>query len=222
MQKNRKEAIGLFLKILDKLEKGNKNIKIYEEKLNSLSDVDFDNLMKKMLDREVVLPYYASNLVDKDVTIKNALAVGKELGIKSFQRLWLTDHLTGVKFLTPLAYKVMYSVVRRQSQHVTKGKSVVDSSKYIDSLTGQPAGASKSSRLSLPEIINLDSVGLHKSIEELINVRGGNELGFRLAKRNIINNGKYSLKSIEGLGTRPTSTETLKSFLLGQHFKSNL
>lgn len=222
MNKKQEEAIAWFLDMLHKLQPDNKNIKIYKEHFAKLSEENLNILRDKLISGEVVLPYYSSNLHDRDVNIQNALIVGKELNIDFFQRIWLVDHITGVKYLTPDRYLVMHTPIRRQIQHVSKGKSVAENSKFIDSFTGQAAGTSQTSRLSLPEIMTLESVGLHKCLEELLHARGGDQEGFRYLKRSTINTGKYSLKDIEALGTRPTSINTLNAFFRGMHYFSNL
>lgn len=219
---NREEVIDYFLGILNDLQKGNKNITMYREHLNGLSDTAFEELMTKLADGTVVLPYYCANLLDKDVDVKNALEVGDKLGLDFFQQLWLVDPVTKVEYLTPEKYFTLHLPVRRQSQHVTKGKSVAVDSSFIDSLTGQPAGTSKTSRLSLPEILNMDSLALRQGIIELIGVRGGYTKGFEYSRRQLMNTGRYSLKDIKELGGRATSTETLRSLLHGMHIVTNL
>ena len=216
----RDKVIKFFLDTLNELQEGNKNIKMYKKHFESLTDSAFHDLMVALQNGTVVLPYYAANLVDKDLEIPKMISVGRKLGVNFFERVWLVDPVTKVKYLTPEKYPIVTLSVRRQSQHVTKGKSVAESSMFIDSMTGQPTGNSQVSRMSLPEINNLASLGLHKAIEELITVRGGNVKGFLFAKRAMLDTGEYTLKSVEDLGHKVTSTETLKSFLLGCHFES--
>lgn len=219
---NRKEVTKWILDLFEELQPGNKNVKILKTKLEELSDTAFAELVEKLADGTVILPFYCEPVTDKEIPIENLISVGKKLGINFFQKLKLTDPVTGVEWLTPNAYMVLTLPARRQSQHVQKGKSVSENSNFIDSLTGQPTGPSKTSRMSLPELMNLDSLKLHNSIQELIDVRGGNELGFRTAKRNLINTGSFSIREIKELDTRVTSTQTLKSFLLGMHYQNNL
>jgi len=219
---NRVEITKWFLDKVNKLQPGNKNVEMYKKHFDSLSDKAFAELMEKLASGKIVLPYISANLKDKDVEVPNALKVAKELGLKVFQRLWLIDPVSGVKYLTPEEYFIIHMPVRRQSQHVMKGKKVVEDSSFIDSLTGQPAGTSKTSRLSLPEIMNLDSLGLRNGIEELISIRGGNVIAFRESKRKILTTGTYTLKEMRELGSRAVSNETLKNLLLGMHISSNV
>ncbi len=219
---NRKQVTDWFLTKLHDLQPNNKNIEFYKKYLNNLSDIEFTNLMEDLKTEKKVLPYYCANLHDEDVPLENSLKVAKQLGLELFQRIWFIDPITKVKYLTPEKYFIIHLPVRRQVQHLEKGKSVVENSDYIDNLTGQPTNVSKTAQISLPELLTLDSLGLHKSIEEMINVRGGNELAFRDAKRSLINTGKYSLQQAKELNSRPTSIETLRSFLLGMHIDSTI
>jgi len=219
---NIQQVTNWFLNKLHDLQPNNKNIVFYKKWLPSLTDEEFDTLMEELKEEKKVLPFYCANLEDTDVPLENSLKVAKDLGLDIFQQLWFTDPVSGVRFLTPEKYFVIHLPVRRQVQHIEKGKSVVENSEFTDSLTGQPTGVSKSVQISLPELLTLDSLGLHNSIQELINVRGGNEVVFKEARRSVINTGSFSLKRLEETNTRPTSVETLRSFLLSMHIDSTL
>lgn len=219
---NRKKAEKWFIEQITKLDPDSPNIKMYEEFFKDLSDKEFDKLMKDIEDGVVVLPYYSTNLSKKPMDISKILKLADDLGINFFQRIWLTDPVTGTKYLTPHEYLVIDLPIRRQQQHLVKGKSVVENSKYTDPLTGQPTGPSRSSRLSLPEIMILESAGHLSMIEELMKVRGGDNLAYREARRLMIEQGTYNLETIEELQSRPSSTETLKAFLFGMHIDNNL
>ena len=218
----RVEVTEWFMDKIRKLQPGNSNIEMYNTYFSSLSDSEFTELMEKLKNGEITLPYYAANLHDKDIGVEDSLKVGDELGIEFFQRLWITDEVSGIKYLTPEKYLILYLPIRRQAQHVSKGKSVAETNTFTDSMTGQAAGPSRTSRLSLPEIMNLEAAGLKNAILELINVRGGNIEAFRLSKRRTLDSGSYTLKEMEELDTRPTATATLHSFLLGMHLSNNV
>ncbi len=219
---NRKKAEKWFIDQISKLDPDSKNIAMYKEYFATLSDKQFDNLMKDLKEETKVLPYFVSNLGDQIMDIKKILALADEIGIDFFQRIWITDHKTGTRYLTPEKYLVIDVPVRRQQQHLVKGKSTVENSKYTDPLTGQATGISRSSRLSLPEIMILESSGHVSAIEEFIKVRGGDNAAYREARRLTMEKGGYNLEEIEALGTRPTSTETLRAFLFGMHIDNNL
>lgn len=218
---NRAEVTKWFIDKLNQLQPGNRNVETYTTYLNALTDLEFSELMVKLKNGDTILPYYAANLYDRDVGITEALKVGDSLGINFFQQLLITDDISGTTYLTPERYFIVHLPIRRQAQHVDKGKSVALNNKYTDTLTGQATGPSRTSRLSLPEIIYLESANLTSAITEFINIRGGNVLGFREAKRQTLNTGQYSLHDIGELGSRPTSSATLHALLLGMAYENN-
>lgn len=219
---NRKAATKWFLDHLKSFNADSPNVKLYEDYFKGLTDKDFNALMDKLASGEEVLPYYVSNLGKEKLQMDKILKLGDALGVDFFQRIWMIDPVSKVKYLSPHKYFIVDLPIRRQSQHLIKGKKVADHGKFTDSMTGQPSGVSRTSRISLPELMILESSGHHKAIEEMIKVRGGDVEAFRKAKRLSIDQGGYSLKTIEELGTRPTSTETLRSLLLAMHLDNNV
>jgi len=219
---SRAAATKFFIDKIDSIQPGNDNVEMYKTYFKGLSDKAFSTLMDKLESGEETLPFYIPPLKGKPLSIQTLLNVGDSLGIDFFQQLWLTDSITGVKYLTTQKYLILDIPVRRQSQHLMKGKSVSLNSKYTDNLTGQATGVSRSSRISLPEIMSLESAGHVKSIEEMIKVRGGDPVALRKAKRLLIDRGYYNLDEIAELGTRPISTETTRAFLLAMHLDNNI
>lgn len=218
----RKEVTEWVLGLMNTFRPGNENVATMRKFLESKSDKEFEALMLRYKNREEVIPYYNANLKDKDPDMLDIKKVGDKLGIEFFQRIWITDPITNIRYLTPERYLIVHLPIRRQAQHIDKKKSVVEDSNHIDSLTGQATGVSKTSRLSLPEIMNLESLGLNQCIDECINPRGGNELAFREAKRSMYTSGRFSLQDVESLGSRPTATITLKAFFRAMHIDNNL
>ena len=219
---NRKKATEWFIEKISKLNPTSPNVKMYEDFFASLSDKEFDQLMNKMEKGEIILPYFVSNLTKEVIKMQKILALGDELGINFFQRIWINDPISGAKYLTPEKYLVIDIPIRRQQQHLVKGKSVVENSKYTDPTTGQATGPSRTSRVSLPEIMVLESAGHLSALEEMLKVRGGDSKAFREARRLTIEQGGYNLAAVEQLDSRPTSTETLRAFFFGMHIGNNL
>ena len=193
--KNRKKAESVFLARISKLAKNQVNTEMYKKFFASLSDAGFAKLIKD-ISEGVVLPFYSANMGDVPIEIKDVFAVGDDLGINFFERLWITDPVTGVKYLSTEEYMVIDMAVRRQRQHLVKGKSVNVDDRHTDSMTGQAMGngVSRTSRLSLPEITILSAGGHDSTVEELIKVRGGDTAAYRYSKRSTLDTGEYSLK----------------------------
>lgn len=223
MSTNRTAATKEAVKLLSMFDGYNDSVKEIEAQLNQLSDTAFDSYMKKLRDGEEYIPYYMPTLSKVKITSEKNLKIGKKIGVKFFQRLWLTDSATGNTYLTPLKYLVIDLPFRRQQQHLIKKASIPKDNKHVDELTGQVTGKnSKGSSMSFPEMQILYSQGLNESIRELYKFRGGDEVAHRNLVRNIITTGDNSLDNADDGVSRPKSTETLSILLKAAHLANNL
>lgn len=219
---NRIAATEFIIKYIDKLLPGSENPKLLRQSLEAMSDEEFDAYMGKLERGEEIIPLYAPNLGDKKLSVERNLKVAEELGHNFLQRIWWTDPSTGMTYLTPERYLVILLPLRRQIQLLQKKISIPEDNKHVDELTGQPAGASASSKLSFPELQVLFSQGLDRSIEELIKFRGGDSKAFNAMNRDIIDKGGVSLDSVAISATKVKSTQTLSTFLKTMHLDNNL
>ena len=219
---NKQKAIDNFLSIIAIALPGSPNLEILRNRFEKMSEKEFAKMIEQIENDELIIPVTVSNLGDEVVKLENILKAGDKLGVKWFERIWIHDPVTGVKYLTPHEYLLLDLPIRRQQQHLVKGKSVVENSKYTDPLSGQATGPSRSSRLSLPEVMILESAGHLKSIEEMMKVRGGDNVAYRESKRIISEQGAYNLSTLEQLKSRPTSVESLRAFLFAMHIDNNL
>lgn len=219
---NRKAATAEAVKWLEELLPGSENARVFEEQLNRLSDAQFDAYIGKLESGEATVSLTAPNLSKHKLTIENNLRVAKLLGHDFFERLWLTDPVTNVLYLTPVKYMVVDLPLRRQQQLLVEKMSVPEDNNHIDELTGQPAGVSAAARVSFPELQVLYAQGLDASIEELIKFRGGDIKAFQAMNREIVNTGGASMASIKRVPTRVKSTETLSTILKAMHLDNTL
>ena len=218
---NRKAAQAFILEYMDRILPGGENKALYEELFASMSDKDFDKLMAKIKEG-FVLPIIAPNLNEAKLDTSRNLKIAKELGHSFFEQIVLTDNDTGEEYTTPHKYMVVDMPVRRQSQLLDKNMSTPANNSVVDELTGQPTGVSKGAALSFPELGVLLSIGVDSAIEELIKLRGGDEVAFNAMNRQIMETGEADIDSIKTLGSKVKSTETLSSLLTGMHLRNNL
>ena len=134
----------------------------------------------------------------------------------------MVDPETGVEYMTPNEYLILPLPLRRQKQHLAHGKAVPEHSKHVDLTTGQVTGVSQSSRITLPELMIMDSAGAEKGIEELLKARGGDQKAMKMAKRQTIDTGVFTLQSLGELGSRPTATETMAAIFYAMHLDNNI
>lgn len=223
---NRKAAEAWFLTFIKELEAiigTSNNSKLYAEFLGAMSDKSFDKMMHSIRAGDLTLPFFSENMGDGTVPSRKVRDYAeKKLGVEWFQRLTITDAVTGDTHITPVSYLVMDLPVRRLAQHIFKKISLPESTKIVDHLSGQATGASKGSTVSFPELGVLNDRGLHNTITELVKARGGDEIAFNAMMEQVENNGGFSVKAIEELGSQPKAVETLQLLLLACHIDSNL
>ena len=216
---NRKKATDMILKYVDKILPGGKNKEMYENILSKLSDKEFDAYMKKLESGEEALFLIAPIMNKAKLSLDNNLKIAEALGHNFFEKLWLTDPVTGGTYLTPIPYLVVDLPLRRQAQTLDKKMSVSSGDGNTDIMTGQ--STSKGASLSFPELQTLYAQGLDKSIEELIKVRGGDEKAFLSSSKSMIETGSFSLSKLDYSG-KVKSTEVLGILLKAMHLNNNI
>lgn len=219
---SRKDAENVWLDYVKKVAGKTNNVELYKELFEKMSDNEFDSLMTRAESGGFILPLYFENLGNDSPDVEKMLDLGESLGVKWFQKLTLTDHITGEAYKTPIEYLVIDLPVRRQVQHLRDKISLPASDKKRDHLTNQATGESKGASVSSPELQILADKGLLNSAEELVNARGGNEEAYRTMMDSISETGTFSLESLKDLGGKPQAVDTLKALLLGLNIKSTL
>lgn len=223
MAKNRKAAEAEILKWVSKIDPTGLNAKMYKEQIfPSLSNDAFDKWMGMIAEGKDYIFLNIPNLTGSKVNVANNLKVAKEMGVELFQRIIQTDPITGKRYMGVKKYLIIDLPVRRQIQMISNKISVQDADVKYNDLTGQVSGTNKGSSMSYPETLVLYSQGLDASVTEFLKVRGGDTKANRIVTDAIINQGEASLASVENLGTRAKSTETLSTYLKAMHLSNNL
>lgn len=222
MAGNRKAAEKFILDNIDKIAPNSGNKELYQRRFKSMSDRQFDQFMTLLHNGELTLQIKMPTLEDANIDVNRNIKIGKELGYDFFQQLRLTDAATGQTYTTPQKYLILDLPLRRQAQLLVKKMSIPEDNTVRDTISGQPAGASKGSKVSFPELQVLYALGLDRSIEEMIKVRGGDEIAFNAMNRSIVQNGGASLDSIRALNSNTKSTESLSAYLTAMHLDNNL
>lgn len=220
---NRNKAQEFCLKLIKAMNPNDdSNVKIYEERFKSMTDREFESWMHELKANKEYLDFTAPNLKKIDPKRNDLIKLAKRLKIALYQRLELTNPRTGIRYITPNEFLILNTIVRRQSQHQTKGKSVPEDNLQVDVITKQPVGKSDTSALSLPEFMSLEAMNHINALIELTNARGGNDKAFREMKRQLLDNGEISLKDLAELDSRPGSVDAMKAYLNAMHYQNNI
>lgn len=222
-QKNRKAAEKFIIDSIEEMLPGGGNKEYYESLFASMSDRDFDELMRDFESGKVRPVIYAPNFSKNSLNVKRNLELAEKHGHNFFERIWIhSNNPDEAPYLSNNPYMVVELPIRRQAQLLTKKISVPENNRSVDQLTGQPSGVSKASKISFPELQVMRSMGLDQSLRELIKFRGGDIGGFNAMNKVISKDGSVSMDAIEPYTTGVESTSALKVFLTAMHLKNTL
>ena len=192
----KKKILDFICKLCDTMEPSGLNSKRYRRIIGQMNDKEFDQFMNYMKEGKWQLHLVAPNMI---VNLQNEdlLKACDLIGLDLFQRVWMYDRATGRKYLTDNKYMFVKLPIRRQQQFLDEKISVPDNDRTIDGLTGQVTGDSRACSITNPEIQILAARGLDKTMQELVNVRGGNIHGYSEFRRMLEENGEADLDMID-------------------------
>lgn len=219
---SRQLAEQFILSTMTELAPGGENTVIYEKLFKTMSDDEFDSFMGKLESGEIRLAVITPNFGKTGITVENNLKLAEKLGHNFFQRILIEGDENTPSFMTPIPYMVVDLPLRRQAQLLLKKISIPEDNKVVNNLTGQPTGRSKGSKISLPEVQVMASMGLDRTLEEFMKYRGGDTKGFDAMNSSIETTGGVRLDAIKHLSSGVESTNTLRIFLKSMHLDNTL
>ena len=199
---------------------GKENGDIYTELFKGMNNAQFDAWIARIRDENLTLQAIVPNFNKVKHTAEEMIANCRRVGFEPFQRIKMQDQATGIKFLTPIKYTLLYLPIRRQAQLLAFKNSIPKNTKHVDEMSGQVTGASKGSRMSQPELLTLYASGGHdKFIEEMISIRGGKEEALRKLNTSLIETGVAYILQVQDDSGDVRSLETFKGLLLAAHLE---
>lgn len=222
MAKNRAKAQEFWLKYIKKICQDDENYNRYKTMFESMNDKQFDDYVQAVKKGENFTVVISPNFSKKRPDVATNLAVAKELGHNFFQKLWVEGKGDTPTYKTPIPFLVCDCPVRRAAQSLQKKISVPDNMRVIDSLTGQPTGASQGAKISHPELQVCVALGLEKSMVELMKNRGGDVKGYAALRAFMSNYGRANLNNLSMFSSGVESKRLLNSYLTAAMLRSNL
>ncbi len=222
MAGNRKAAEHEILTIIDAMIPGSPNTQLYKDKFAAMSDEEFEQFIIDLKSERAHLAIVSPNFGKHQLDTGRNLELGKKLGHKWFQRIWMPAKGDAPAYLTPVEYLVVDLPLRRQAQILDKKISVPGHNNAVDNFTGQVTGDSAGSRMSFPEIQVLAAQGLESSLVEFLKYRGGDERGFVAMNAMFTRTGGASQAAVEPYAGTVKSTQTLSTFLSAMHLRNTL
>lgn len=220
MDEKRKKTEEFIYKNLDIIDPSGFNSKRRRDQFAKMSDTQFREYMVRLREGTDKLPIETPNMV---VALKQAdLKRGAEsLGVKLFERVKIWDTATQRYYLTPFPYLIVELPIRRVKQYLMDKISVPDSDRVINPMSGQVTKPDKGSAISMTEAQTYDSKGLHRNLDELLTVRGGNLEAYAAFKAALEQGGSARLSELDfGAGVR--SVVVGQALLESMHLSNNL
>lgn len=221
-KENRKRAEEFVLDILERMAPGNPNVEETRKKFASMTDKDFAEFVEAIEKEEQGFVFVQPNFADHKVTTANNLKLDKDLDFSFFTTVERVDPDTGLKFIRPKPSMLLSVYVRRQSQTNENKISIPDDDKRVDAYTGQATGESKGASVTATEVQLQHAQRMDMINLEQLKYRGGDEVGYRMLKRQAYENGEVSLAYLNRLGTKAKALDFIAFNLMGGHLDNNL
>lgn len=213
------KAIALMKDLLP----NSNNMEITRERLDRLSDKEFEELMMKFKNGEDYLQLFTTPGDDNSrLNMDRIHDVADKWKVKLYYRVWKKDKGSGWELSTH-HYPVLLLPVRIQQQLISKSVRIPKDNKHIDYFTGQATSKmSKGARVSYPELHNYLASGLMKTAEEMLHFRGGSKKGMQLLENSIVQTGGASIDALKPYTGEVGATTMLHHYLTAMQLKSTL
>lgn len=184
------------------------NLALYKARFAEMTDLEFTEFMNDLDSKKINLALIQPTGVKNTVTVEKNMKVAKEMGVVVIDNI---IYKTKNPYMVNVPTAILRLPVKRTVQILSSKIGVPKDNKTIDTSTGQATGASKGSRITLPELQLLDAMGLDKSLVELMKIRGGDLGAYRAYSASLENYGEASQEVINQYGTGVVSGKTLRS-----------
>lgn len=218
----RKEAEAEVLKYIQAIDASGQNTQLYRDKFSKMSDREFELMIDGLENGTERLCIVMPNFGTTKITVENNFRVADMLGYSFFQRICMPARDGLPAYLSPIPYPIFDLPLRRQAQLLEKKISIPQDNNSVDNLTGQVTGASKGSKISWPETEVIASMGLDKSLTELLTVRGGDAGAYNAMSALIQRHGYVNLHDIAPYATGVKSKKALNVLLNSMMLSSTL
>lgn len=222
MSKNRKAAEAVVYEFLNGVLPNSKNNDIYKKLFEGMDDDDFYKWIQDLKDRKTFIALIAPEGAETVLNFSRNLKLAEKWNHKFYQRIWLIDPHSGIKYLSNNPYLIIRLPLKRQAQFLIDKISIPEDNYSVNNLTGQATGKSKGSTISNPELQILNALKLDSSTIEMIKMRGGDLIAFNAMNNQIYETGSASIEAIDSLGTNVKVVQSLSTILTAMHLSNTL
>lgn len=220
----RKKFMDHLCKIMDLLDPTGDNSKLYHQKLDPMSDKEFDRWVQRFFADPKQNLYLEIVEYERDLKIENIEKCAEYMGVPLFERVampYLTGDLDNV-IVTPEPVPVGWIHEKRMPQTLMKKSHGSISIDKRDPRTGQVTGDDKSSRNSDQESVGMVAVGAMYGLRELMGPRADDMVAKNQMYNAIAKNGYVSLDELEDDPYNKVSLNSFNAYFLMQGVCTNL
>jgi hypothetical protein len=222
------ERRKLFMKhlctILDYLDPSGENSKIYHDKLDKLSDAQFDKWATDFLNDPKDNIYLEIIEYERMVSMENIKKCAEYMKVPLFERVaspYLSDD-DKYEIVTPEPVPVGYIHIKRMPQTLLKKSAGTISIEKRNAKTGQVTGADRNALNSDAETYSLAANGADYALKELMGPRADDMKAKAQLYRDISENGYVSLADIDNDKYSKTALNSMEVYFLMQGITTNL
>jgi hypothetical protein len=223
MSGNRKAAEQEALDWLSDIDPSGKNAALYRDEIfPSMDDNAFDAWVNALEAGGEFLTIYYANATNSAITTENNLNVAEKRGVQIYQRIRVTDPVTGQVTVKPIPVPVLHLPVRRLAQTLESKIAVASDNYHLDEASNQVTGVSKASAVSTPELAIWLGSGLDDPAMEFFKYRGGDQKAYRAMERMIAETGHSDMDVLAPFTDRSKINYTIADTYRAMHLDNTL
>lgn len=224
MVANREYIQNIIYDTFDALDPSGANSNKYKVLFAGMDDKVFEKFIKTFLNNDQ--ENFSLDIVDfeRDLKMDNCEKAAKVLGVPLFEYVYM-PHLTMDKhhvIKTKEKCLVGYINIKRTQQLLHKKNGLSISNEKVSATTGQVTQKDKNAQDSDIEASMLVSLGADKILQELHGPRSDDHVMKRQMNESIATKGYVLLDELDNVSTNKTTLNTVNTYLLGMHIKSDL
>lgn len=210
--------------VMNKLDPSGENARIYQEKLDPMSDTEFDKWAKDFFADDKKNLYLEIVEYERDLTLEAIENAAKYLKVPLYERVVL-PYLNGDPTLcttTPTPVPVGYIHIKRMPQTVHHKNSGSTSIRHRSSKTGQVSGEDKNGRNTDVETYALSAYGANQTLAEFLGPRADDEVKKNTMYANIELDGVCYASELHSNQEDKTAINTLDTYYTAMGFVTNI
>ena len=224
MTEKRKQFMKTLTTVMNKLDPSGENAKIYHEKLDKMTDAQFDKWAKAFFADEKQNLYLEIVEYERDLSLEQIEDAAKFLGVPLYERVAI-PYLNGdpeLVTVTPTPVPVGYIHIKRMPQSVHHKNSGSTSIRRRSSKTGQVTGEDKNGRNTDVETYSLSAYGATNTLAEFLGPRADDEVKKNQMYAAIEADGACYASQLHSTQEDKVAINTLDVYYNGQGFSTNL